>query len=136
MRAALDEAILYAKELLAGVESVHGPIQHRKMFGGAGLYAAERIFALIVEGELLLKGDAALGAAYEAAGATRWAYTGKNRAAPVQMPYWSLPPDALDHPEAACAWAMRAIQVAISAPNAAKRKRKLSPKLTTPDDSR
>ena len=50
---AVDEAIEHARELLDGV----GPISARKMFGGAGLYRDGVIFAVIVQGELMLKAD-------------------------------------------------------------------------------
>ncbi|MEM9726166.1 MAG: TfoX/Sxy family protein [Pseudomonadota bacterium] len=110
----LDAHIAAAKELLEGLEARHGPISHRKMFGGAGLYAEGAIFALIVDGELLLKADPqtapSLAGAFAAAGAERWRYDGRNK--PVAMPYWSLPGEALDDPEVACDWAARAIAAA------------------------
>lgn len=109
-RARLDQAIAHALELLEPLEAAVGPITHRKMFGGAGLYAQGRIFAVLVDGELMLKGDAALGAAFEAAGGARWVYDGKS--APTAMPYWRLPAEAADDPSAACDWARRAIDAA------------------------
>lgn len=109
-RAKLDQDIAHARESLAGVELVHGPVAARKMFGGAGLYVDGKIFAVLVEGALLLKGDAALGAAFEQAGGARWRYEGKTKA--VSMPYWSPPPDALDDADALCAWALRSIAIA------------------------
>lgn len=109
-RARLDQAIAHARELLEPLEADLGPITHRKMFGGAGLYAQGRIFAVLVDGELMLKGDAALGAAFETAGAERWVYSGESR--PVAMPYWRLPLDAADDPDAVCGWARRAVAAA------------------------
>lgn len=115
----LDSAIAAAKELLEGLEPRFGPISHRKMFGGAGLYAEGRIFGLLVDGELLLKADPkaapALAADFEAAGAERWTYEGKKKGAPVAMPYWRLPSSAADDPEEACAWAARSIEAARAA---------------------
>lgn len=105
--AQLDEDIAHARERLAGVEIARGPISVRKMFGGAGLYIEGRIFAVIVDGALLLKGDTTLGRAFEAAGGARWRYDGKTK--PVAMPYWSPPPDALDDDDALCDWALRSI---------------------------
>ena len=110
----LDGAIAAAKELLEGLETRYGRITHKKMFGGAGLYAEGAIFALIVSGELLLKADPKtapeLSEAFAEAGSERWSYDGKGK--PVAMPYWSLPSAAVDDPEAACAWAERAIEAA------------------------
>ena len=53
-----------------------------------------------------------LAAAFEAAGAERWGYEGKRRDEPVLMPYWTLPSDAADDPEEACAWAAKSIEAA------------------------
>ena len=112
----LESAIEAAKELLEGLEDRFGRITHRKMFGGAGLYAEGKIFALIVDGELLLKADPKsapdLAAAYEEAGAERWTYDGQRSKGPVAMPYWSLPGAAADDPEEACAWAAKSIESA------------------------
>lgn len=105
----VDEAIEHARELLDGV----GPISARKMFGGAGLYRDGVIFAVIVQGELMLKADPktpagqALIADLEAAGAERWTYAGKK--GPTGMPYWRLPDSALDDPDAARGWAERSL---------------------------
>lgn len=112
-RAALDAAIAHARDLLADLEDEVGPISARKMFGGAGLYARGKIFAVLVDGELMLKGDAALGAEFEAHGAERWRYDGKSK--PVQMPYWRLPPDAADDPEAASGWARKSVAISSGA---------------------
>lgn len=106
----LDDAIAHALELLGPIEDEIGRLSHRKMFGGAGLYAGGVIFAVLVDGELLLKGDADLGAAFEAAGGERWRYEGKSK--PVAMPYWRLPDAALDDPEIAQEWAKRAAAAA------------------------
>ena len=110
----LTSAIEAAKELFEGVEERYGPITHRKMFGGAGLYAEGRIFALIVRGDLMLKADPKsapdLAAEFAAAGAERWEYESSRRKAPVAMPYWTLPGAAVDDPEEACAWAAKSIE--------------------------
>lgn len=121
--AEIDRAVEAARELLAGVESRYGPLTSRKMFGGAGLYAQGVIFAVIVDGELLLKADPkgapALAAAFETAGAARWRYAGKLK--PVAMPYWFLPDEAADDPEEAAAWAARSIDAALAAGSAGRR---------------
>lgn len=106
-----DADIERAKELLGGV----GSIRHRKMFGGAGLYVDGVIFAILMGEEILLKGDAALGAEFEAAGGERWRYDGKSKdgtGTPVAMPYWRLPENAYDDPDEAVAWAGKALAAA------------------------
>lgn len=110
----LPAAIAAAKELLEGLEDRYGPITHKRLFGGAGLYAQGRIFAILLRGELLLKADPKtapeLAAAFEAAGSARWTYEGKKKSGPVAMPYYWLPSAALDDPEEACVWAARSIE--------------------------
>lgn len=107
-----DDTIERAKELLEAV----GPITHRKMFGGAGLYADGVIFAILIRDEIFLKADDALGAELEAAGGARWVYQSSKRDTPVSMPYWRLPEDAYDDADAAAAWARKALEVARTAP--------------------
>ncbi|MEM7505975.1 MAG: TfoX/Sxy family protein [Pseudomonadota bacterium] len=99
--------------------SALGPIQIKRMFGGAGVYLDDAMFALIYEdGLIYMRGDAKLGPAYEAEGCEQWVYDGKG--APVAMPYWRLPDSAMDDPEEAALWARRSL---IPAEQAAAEKR-------------
>ncbi|MBL8588081.1 MAG: TfoX/Sxy family protein [Methylobacteriaceae bacterium] len=66
-----------------------GPVQARRMFGGYGIYLDGVIFALQVDGEIMLKGDDQTRAAYDAAGMAQWVYEMKGRAG--AMPYWRMP---------------------------------------------
>ena len=84
-----------------------GPLTSRRMFGGVGLYAQGLFFALVDDDTLYLKGDAALGADFEAAGSTQLASL---RTGP--MGYWTAPAEALDDPELMVDWARRSIAVA------------------------
>ncbi len=107
--AAIDQDIARAKELFEGV----GALTHRKMFGGAALYADGRIFALIVGEQLMIKVDIektpALAEALEAEGSERWTYGKAKGGKPVAMPYWSLPDAAHDDPDVAAEWARRSL---------------------------
>lgn len=94
----------HVRDLFAGL----GPVEVRRMFGGAGVYLGDACFALIVDGELWMRGDAGLGADYAAAGSEQWVYAG-GRHGPVAMPYWRLPESALDDPDEAAAWARRSL---------------------------
>ena len=87
-----------------------GPVSIRRMFGGKDIYHNGVIFALVLRGELLLKGDDDLAAEYEAAGARRWTYVGRRHGKEVAMPYWSAPESALDDPEEMTMWARRAYE--------------------------
>ncbi|MEP4198257.1 MAG: TfoX/Sxy family protein [Aliishimia sp.] len=100
-----EEQIEFVKDLFEHV----GPISTRKMFGGLGIYAEGKIFALLMsDGTLRLKGAGDMKAAYEAEGWAPWTYTRKDGAS-SSMPYWSLPEALLDVPDEACSWARRAL---------------------------
>lgn len=45
-----------------------GPVTIKRMFGGKGIYCQGIIFALEVDGEILLKGDEQTAPTFEAAG--------------------------------------------------------------------
>lgn len=95
-----DADIAFARELFAGA----GAISHRRMMGGASLYADGQIFAIVgSDGALWLKAVGALAQELEEAGCRKFASGGKT------MGYWSLPEEALDDPELAGAWAQRAL---------------------------
>ena len=100
----------YVLDLFSGV----GPVQIRRMFGGAGVYLDDACFALILsDDQILMRGDETLGPEFEAAGSEQWIYDGQNaRRGPVAMPYWRLPDDAQDDPDLAVAWARRALEPA------------------------
>ncbi|MEM9370661.1 MAG: TfoX/Sxy family protein [Pseudomonadota bacterium] len=94
----------FIRDLFSGL----GPIRTRRMFGGAGVYLDDAMFALIYEdGVVYLRGDDDLGPLFEAQGCERWIYAGKGK--PVSMPYWRLPESALDDPDDAVAWARKAL---------------------------
>lgn len=101
-----DDAIA---DLFAGL----GPVQIRRMFGGKGIYHQGTIIAVVVEGELLLKADAESAPAFQAAGCRRWNYGSRSLNRPVSMPYWSVPPAALDDAEEMTPWARLAFQAAL-----------------------
>ena len=95
-----------------------GPITIRRMFGGAGVYAEGRMFALLAEDTIYLKVDPALKADLGAAGSQPFVWRpdqGPKAGQAVEMSYWRLPDSALDDPEEACQWARRAVAVAQAA---------------------
>ena len=95
----------FLHDLFAGV----GPIQIRRMFGGAGLYVDDACFAIVFRGEqILMRGDDDLGPDFEAEGGERWVYQ-RPGGKPTAMPYWSLPESAMDDPDEATRWAERAL---------------------------
>ena len=88
-----------------------GPVRIKRMFGGAGIYAGDQMFGLIDDETIYLKADEALKAELLAEGSVGWVYSrapGKWE----ETSYWRLPEAALDDPEAAAAWARKALAVA------------------------
>ncbi|MEO1538044.1 MAG: TfoX/Sxy family protein [Pseudomonadota bacterium] len=101
-----DAQIARALELLDGV----GPMTTRKMFGGLGIYADGRIFAVLMsDGELKLRGAGAIAQVFETEGWARWTYQRDGSDTTTAMPYWAVPNSLLDDPDAASDWARRAL---------------------------
>lgn len=101
----------FVHELLAGL----GPVQIKRMFGGAGVYADGVMFALIAEEMLHLKADDALkrDLAAEGSGPFIWVpRSGPKLGQSVDLGYWRMPEAALDDPDEAVRWARRALAVA------------------------
>lgn len=90
-----------------------GPVTVRRMFGGKGIYRDDRILAVEVRGEILLKADAESAPAFVAAGCRQWTYEGRRTGRPVRMPYWSLPDEAFDDPDVMAGWVRRAHAAAL-----------------------
>lgn len=90
-----------------------GPLEIKRMFGGAGVYAAGgAMFALLDDGEVWLKGDESNIAALTAAGSRQFSFPGKDGEV-MTLGYWSLPASAVDDPEEAVDWARGAMDVAL-----------------------
>ena len=98
-------------------------VSTRRMFGGAGVYAQGVMFALVDDDVIYLKVDDALRADLTAEGSVPWVY-GARAGEPIQTGYVSLPDAALDDPETACAWARRALDVALVKQAAGPKKKK------------
>jgi DNA transformation protein len=81
------------------------------MFGGAGLYADELMFALGVDDTLYLKADAETRPLFEAAGSDPFTYARRDGTATLTS-YWRLPDAALDDPEEAVRWGRVALDAA------------------------
>lgn len=112
-----DTDIAWFRELLAPL----GRIEARRMFGGSGLYAADTIVALEIEGTLYLKTDATTRDRFRDAGGRPFVYDNGKRE--VETSYWTPPDDAMDSAEAMAPWARLARDAALRA-GAAKPARK------------
>jgi DNA transformation protein len=114
-----EAAMGLARDLFAAL----GELSIRRMFGGAGLYANGVIFAIVFDGEIYLKADAASEPLFRAAGSRPFEYRAAGRDAPTRLPYWTLPEAAVDDPETAAEWARRALSAERAAPGERRRKR-------------
>lgn len=106
----------FATELFEGM----GAVKARRMFGGAGLYLNDVMFALIDNDTIYLKTDEALACALIAEGAEPWVYE-KNPMA--KHSYYRLPLDAMDDPDEAAHWGKKAYAVAAALKKPKPRKR-------------
>ncbi|MBC7770277.1 MAG: TfoX/Sxy family protein [Phycisphaerales bacterium] len=101
----------FVRELFAGL----GPVEIKRMFGGAGGYADGVMFLLLADDAIYLKSDDALKVELraEGCGPFLWAPQNGPRAGElVEMGYWRLPERALDDPDEAAAWGRKALAVA------------------------
>ncbi|MEO1305597.1 MAG: TfoX/Sxy family protein [Pseudomonadota bacterium] len=101
----------YVEDLFANL----GRIRIRKMFGGAGVYSGEDMFALIDKDRVYVKSDDLLKADLESEGGEAFEWTNPNTGKTIQMSYVSLPLNALDDRDEASAWGRKALDVAIQA---------------------
>ena len=104
-----------------------GPLEIKRMFGGAGVYAHGLIFALLDDETIWLKTDEVNAPLLEAAGSRQFTYPTKDGET-MSMAYWSLPETALDDPDEAVSWARQSIDAALRKAAAKKpRKPKVKP---------
>jgi DNA transformation protein len=100
------EEIEFATDLFSGV----GPLTTRRMMGGLCLYSEGTIFAIVhFDLGIMIKGAGAFIDRLEEMGCERWVYTRKDGGT-ATMPYWTLPPEAQDDPDAASALALEALR--------------------------
>ena len=111
------------RDLFAGL----GSITIRRMFGGKGVYHDGLIVAVVLRGELLMKGDAETAGAIEAAGGKHWIYKNK-KGHDVAMPYWTVPEGALDDADEMTVWGRMAYAAALRFQGADKPKAKAKAK--------
>ncbi len=85
-----------------------GPVETRRMFGGAGVYLGDAMFALVIDDTLYMKADADLARIYAEAGSAPFCYDtrGGARTIPGLM---RLPDSALDDADEALDWARRSL---------------------------
>lgn len=101
----------FVRELFADL----GPVQVRRMFGGAGVYADGVMFALLADETIHIKADDALKAELKEEGSGPFVWTpqsGPRAGEQLDLGYWRLPDAALDDPDMAAEWGRKALAVA------------------------
>ena len=104
-----------------------GPIEVRRMFGGAGVFVDGLMIALIARDVIHLKADGETIPAFEQEGLTPFTYATKN-GEPTLTSYWRMPERLYDDPEELARWARDAHAVARRAGVRPARKPKRSAK--------
>lgn len=86
----------------------HAPaLRFKRMFGGGGLYSADRIFAVIDDDQVYLKADDQTRSAFLAAGWPPFAPMGEGGGT---MSYYALPGDVLEDADALAPWVQLALE--------------------------
>jgi DNA transformation protein len=88
-----------------------GPVSVRRMFGGAGIYAEDRMFALVHEGVIYLKADAQNAPAFERESLAPFTYTTRGGTRAV-MSYRRMPDRLYDDPDELATWTRAALAAA------------------------
>jgi DNA transformation protein len=91
--------------------SVFGPVDVRRMFGGAGIYAGGTMFALIADGVIYLKADGENTQAFEREKCPPFTYATKDGRRGV-MSYRRMPDRLYDDPDELALWARDALAAA------------------------
>ncbi len=103
------------------LEQLEGlPTVSKRMFGGIGIYADERFFAIVHDDRLYLKVDESTRPAYVRFG------MGPFTPSPQQRPmrgYFEVPIEVLEDSERLCTWARESIRVAALAPHRPRARR-------------
>jgi DNA transformation protein len=91
--------------------AVFGTVVVKRMFGGAGIYAEEAMFALVHDGVIYLKVDGHNAPAFEREDLTPFIYSTRNGTRGV-MSYRRMPDRLYDDPHELAAWAREALAAA------------------------
>ena len=108
------------KDFVAEQLAPVGPIEIRRMFGGAGIFADGLMFALIVSDTLYFKTDEPGAKLFEEEGSAPFSYE-TSRGTHTLGSYWRVPERLYDEPDEMIVWARRAIGVAMSGSKAVRK---------------
>ena len=106
-----------------------GEVKIKLMFGGAGVYFKDQMFALLADERIYLKANDETRKAFEAEGSKPFMFENKNGEI-LAMSYLEVPARLLDNADELAIWARRAYEVAIAG---RAKKRKSLPAIVPPD---
>jgi len=115
------------KEFVMDQLDALGELRARAMFGGHGLYQADKFFGILMDGRLYFKIDEQSRAAYVERGMGPFIYEKARRI--MAMNYFEVPLDVLENRDECVIWARRAVQAAEARPKKSPRKSQRSSKL-------
>ena len=92
--------------------SVFGPVEVRRMFGGAGIYAGDKMFALMHDGAIYLKADENNAPAFDREKLGPFTYSRRGERASLTS-YRRMPDRLYDDPDELAAWANAALAAAV-----------------------
>jgi len=101
-------------ETIRELFSAFGPVNVRRMFGGAGVFVDDRMIALVSREVIYLKADAETIPNFEREALAPFSYSTKNGEHKLTS-YWRMPDRLYDDPEELAQWARRAHAVAVRA---------------------
>jgi DNA transformation protein len=83
----------------------------KRMFGGAGVFSGELMFALAFQDDLYLRADDENRPTFEEAGSEQFLYETRDGER-MSLGYWRAPSEIWDDPDAARRWARASIEAA------------------------
>jgi DNA transformation protein len=112
-----------------------GPVDVRRMFGGAGVFVEGRMIALVSREVIYLKADAETIPGFKQEGLSAFSYSTKNGEHKLTS-YWRMPDRLYDDPEELAEWARRARAVAMRAAARKEKPRKADKPVRRPSPTR
>lgn len=101
------------RDHVADLFAPFGEVKIKLMFGGAGVYYKDQMFALIADERIYLKANEETRKAFATEGCGPFKFENKNGEI-LEMSYWEIPPRLLDNTDELAKWARRAYEVAIA----------------------
>jgi len=109
------EFALYVVELMQSI----GPVHHKRMFGGYGVFLEGLMFGIIADNTLYLKVDKETENEFKDKGLEPFTYDKKGK--PVSLSYFQAPEEALEDYDEMNSWANKAYSTALRAAKSKQR---------------